>query len=96
MPTDRALTEADILEEIIAPFSAHLSPELASVLLRLKFDGAATRKIRNLLQQNNRGNITAEDRILLERYLRVGRMLDLIQAKARLALTNGSREMPRR
>jgi hypothetical protein len=86
MSTTSAITEADILEEIIAPSAADLPAESARSLLRLKFSGAATRKIRTLLRQNNRGDITAEDRLLLEKYLRVGRMLDLIQAKARLSL----------
>jgi hypothetical protein len=92
MSTTSAITEADILEEIIVPSAADLPAESARSLLRLKFSGAATRKIRKLLRQNNRGDITAEERLLLEKYLRVGRMLDLIQAKARLSLKkNGER-----
>ncbi len=87
MPKTKALTEADILEEIVAPSKAGLSPESARALLRLKFSDAAMRRIRRLLQRNNRGNIIAEERLVLEKYLRVGRMLDLIQAKARLSLT---------
>ena len=86
MPTTTFLSEADILEEVIAPMMDDLTPESARSLLRLKFSAATTKKIRKLLQLNNRGDITADDRLLLEKYLRVGRMLDVIQARAQLFL----------
>jgi hypothetical protein len=46
--------------------------------------------MRGLLQKNNRGTITGEERVVLERYLRVGRFLDLLQAKARVSLQHSS------
>jgi hypothetical protein len=83
MPT---ITEADILAEIIAPDQPGLSAETARSLLQLKFNTEATKRIRRLLTKNNRGTITAEERQTLEKYLRVGQFLDLLQAKARLSL----------
>ncbi len=94
MSTTSAITEADILEEIIVPSAADLPAESARSLLRLKFSGAATRKIRKLLRQNNRGDITAEERFRVRKSImpEIRRMLDLIQAKARLSLKkNGER-----
>ena len=79
-------TEAAILEKVVLPGIADLSPEAARSLLALRFDGATTRSIRTLLQRNNRGSITAEERLALEKYLRVGQFLDLLHAKARLSL----------
>ena len=79
-------TEADILSDIIAPNRADLHPEAARSLLGLRFSTDATKHLRRLLQQNNRGTITAEDRLTLEKYLRVGQFLDLLHAKARLSL----------
>ncbi|HEY1375294.1 MAG TPA: hypothetical protein VGF55_00785 [Gemmataceae bacterium] len=79
-------TEADILEQVIAPRAADLSPEAARSLLALSFDRPTTSYIRQLLQRNNRGTITTDERIALERYLRVGQLLDLLHAKARLSL----------
>jgi hypothetical protein len=46
--------------------------------------------MRLLLRKNNRGAITAGERVALERYLRVGRFLNLLQAKARLSLRGSS------
>jgi hypothetical protein len=80
------ITEADILTEVVAPAKADLTPEAARLLLRFKFNAAATKRVRQLLQKNNRGAISAEERLTLERYLRVGQFLDLLHAKAKLSL----------
>jgi hypothetical protein len=57
MPTAIFLSEADILEEVIAPMMGDLTPESARSLLRLKFSAATTKRIRKLLRLNNRGDI---------------------------------------
>lgn len=86
MPTAPIITEADILAEVVAPDVADLGPEAARSLLGFKFSKQATRRIRQLLRKNNQGTITAAERLTLERFLRVGQFLDLVQAKARLSL----------
>lgn len=80
------ISEADILAKVVRPAKAGLSPEVARSLLDLKFDGATVKRIRRLLQKNNSGTIAARERILLEKYLRVGQFLDLLHAKAKLSL----------
>lgn len=80
------MTEAEILKEIITPGRADMNPEAARSILALRFSRSATTRIRRLLQANNRGAITAAERVELERYLRVGQLVDLLHAKARLAL----------
>jgi len=62
------------------------SREAARAILCLRFDRDSTKRVRQLLRKNNRGTITAEERVELERYLRVGQLLDLLQAKAHLRL----------
>ena len=87
------ITEADILAEIIAPNRPGFGPELAQSILALKFSKSATTKIRGLLRKTNRGTVSAAERLALEKYLRVGQFLDLLQAKARVSLrraANGS------
>lgn len=80
------MTEAEILSEIIAPGRRDLNPEAAKSILNLRFSASSTNRIRSLLRANNRGAISPEQRIELEKYLRVGQLLDLLQAKARLTL----------
>ena len=84
MSTETTLTEADILTEVVEPNRPTLSPQLAEELLSLRFNDAATDRIRDLLQKNNAGKITPAEKSTLENYLRVGEFLDLMQAKARL------------
>lgn len=82
------ITEAEILEKVVAPAEGNLSPGAARELLALKFDGETTQTIRKLLRQNNRGTISVEDRLALEKFLRVGQLLDLLHAKAHLSIRN--------
>jgi hypothetical protein len=86
MANSTAISEADILEHVISPVKGGLDPDAARAILDLRFDRVATKRIRQLLQKNNRGTISAEERITLEKFLRVGKIIDLFQAKARLSL----------
>jgi hypothetical protein len=90
MRTDPTLTEADILAEVVDTHPPRLSAEAARSLLALRFGTEATKRIRGLLRKSNRGTITAGERVTLENYLRVGQLLDLLQAKARLALRHSA------
>ena len=84
--SSHTLTEADILSEVVAPGEPTLSQEFARAVLSVRFNDGATNRIRELLQKNNAGTITSTERADLEKYMRVGQFLDLMQAKARLSL----------
>lgn len=84
------ITDADILDNLVAPELSALSPEAARSLLKLKFTRQATQRIRQLLRKNKQGTITTTERLLLERFLRIGQFLDLVQAKARLSLQHAA------
>jgi hypothetical protein len=86
MVNSPAITEADILSEVVAPDQAGISPEFAQAILDLNFTDKANKQIRKLLDKNNKGTIDETERALLDKYLRVGQFLDLMQAKARLSL----------
>lgn len=83
------LSEADILDEVVAPDRPDLPAEFAQAVLSVRFNETATSRIRDLLQRNNAGTISPSDKENLERYLRVGQFLDLMQAKARHSLQRG-------
>lgn len=85
MNDTKSSSEADILDRLVRPGDGALMPEAAQALLGLKFDSEATKRIERLLRSNGAGTISAEDRLQLDRYLRVGQLIDLIQAKARLS-----------
>ena len=80
------ISESDILEHVISPIKGGMEPDAARAILKLRFDKDANKRIRQLMQKNSRGTITAEERITLERFLRVGKFIDLLHAKALLSL----------
>ena len=82
------LTEAEILADVLAPDQGDLSVEIAQAVLRWKFSRRATAQINKLAQRNQNGTISAAEREELERYLRVGSFLNLLQAKARRSLAS--------
>ncbi len=79
-------TESEILEQVIEPDTAGMSPEAAKALLRFQFNAAAVARMNELAEKNRQSTIAPSERALLERYLRVGNFLNLIHAKARCAL----------
>jgi hypothetical protein len=87
MATVTQPSEAEILDKVIGADET-MNPHAAKAILDFRFDQPTTKRIRHLLQKNNQGSITAEERLTLERFLRVGKLIDLLHAKARLALEN--------
>ena len=85
-------TEIDILAHVVMPEEPLLKAELAHCVLEMQFDDAATANIRELLEKNNRGTLSDSERNLLDRYLRVGEFIDLLQAKARVTLQGTSKD----
>ena len=80
------LTELDILSDVISPNRATLEPEVARTILKWKFSAKSVARMNQLAERNNSGKITTEERDELERFLRVGSLIDIVQAKARLSL----------
>ncbi len=78
--------EADILSRVIQPGHNGLSLAAARALLKLEFPGDDRRRMHELAVKNQAGDLTAAERRELDDYLRVGRLLDLLGAKARLSL----------
>jgi len=86
MATTTPTTDSDILQSLVFPFDEDLDPQAAQSLLQIRFDPKSTKRINQLLQKNQRGRISAEERILLEKFVRMGKFIDVLQAKARRAL----------
>ena len=87
MPVTSIITESEILSEVLAAQNGDLSPDVAKSLLRWKFSVRTRTRITRLAERNQSGTITAMERETLERYVRVGSLLNLVQAKARLSLS---------
>jgi uncharacterized protein YnzC (UPF0291/DUF896 family) len=66
------------------------SPEAARAILDLRFDSEALSRMNELAEKNRQGALTESERQEMEKYLRVGSFLNLMQAKARLSLRSNN------
>ena len=62
MPSPSTITEADILSEVVSPDRPGISPEFARSILELRFSDRANKRIRQLLDKNNKGTISEAER----------------------------------
>jgi hypothetical protein len=79
-------SECEILSEVIAPNEGDLSADVARSVLRWTFTKRAIKRMNALADRNRRGEASDEELAELSRYLRVGSLINLVQAKARLSL----------
>ncbi len=86
MSNTSEITEAEILDKVVVADQPGLSPDVARLILDLHFNSDADERIRALLKEKNAGIITETESAELDKYLRVGQFIDLLQAKARLSL----------
>jgi len=86
MSAANPVSEAALLEEMVSPLDEGFKPEAAEAILRLRFSDETYDRIRALLDANNRDALSEQEKRDLEKYLRVGQLLDLLHAKARLCL----------
>ena len=89
--TITTISESDILAEVLGADDGDLAPAVARSVMKWKFSAKTSRRITQLAQKNQQGSITARERETLERYLRVGSLINLLQAKARLSLKSAVR-----
>jgi hypothetical protein len=85
-PTE--ITEAEILNQVVAPNEATLPKESAESILTLHFNQQAIATMNELAEKNRKCLLSDTERASLEKYQRVGNLLNLLHAKARLSLAN--------
>jgi hypothetical protein len=78
--------ENAILERAITADNESWSPEAARAILAFRLADADMRRADELAAKARGGAITDEDRQQLENYLRVGRLVEFMKAKALLSL----------
>lgn len=86
MSQTATLSELDILADAIAPNEGDLSPLVAKSLLQWKFSTRTISRMNKLARKNQSGTLSPKERSELDNFMRVGSLIDLVQAKARLSL----------
>ena len=80
--------EAAILARVIQPDNDDLPLSAARVLLKLDFTADDRQRMHDLALKNQAGKLKPAEQQELDGYIRVGRLLDLLGAKARRSLKN--------
>jgi len=81
---------ADIVSDMLEPFTQALSPDLIQELADLKAPPAIQARVSELAEKCNEGELTEAERAEYEAFVRGGNIINIIKAKARKALINNS------
>ena len=79
-------SETAILSRVIRPDRGNWSKEAANSILQLDFPAADLEQMNALAAKAREGALSAGELAELENYRRAGRLLELLQSKARLSL----------
>ncbi len=90
MPPTIASTEGVILSRVLRPEEGNLPPEAAHWLLRVDFDDVDRARIVALYEKAREGTLSEVEDAELEDYGDVGRMLEILRAKARATLAKSA------
>ena len=88
--SERPIGDGALLGRLFQDERVEFNEDAARVLLQFGFDEEDRRKMHELLVKNQSDALTFEEREQLDSYLRIGGMLDILQARARLALRAAS------
>ncbi len=75
-----------ILTRAISPARNTLSPEAAQEILRWEFSPQDQERMAELSEKARQGALTPDEEVEIDSYVRVGHIVNLMQAKARLAM----------
>jgi hypothetical protein len=85
MSTTKSIADPElaIWERVFVPDPRRITPEQARYLLDVQFPQADLDRIDALSAQADEGTLKPEEKIELERYIRVGHLLSILKAKIR-------------
>ena len=84
--TELIPSETTILSRIIRPDDGNWSREAAESVLEFNFPSSDVVRMNLLAAKARDGSLSASEEAELENYRHVGRLLELLQSKARLSL----------
>ena len=79
-------SEAAILSRVIQPDSGDWSPAAAEAILRIGFNESDREIMTALIEKAKVGELTNEESEALEHYRHIGKLLELMKARARRSL----------
>jgi hypothetical protein len=85
-----ATFDTAILTRTIAPVRSQFSPEVAEEILHWDFSPEDQHEMADLSAKARAGTLTADEEAKIDSYIRVSHIVNLLQAKARLAIKQAS------
>jgi hypothetical protein len=79
--------QTEFLDQILDPLSRCLTPEVARRVVELRANPLAQRRVDELAEKCNNGELTADERAEYEVYVVASSMIAVLQAKARRLLS---------
>ncbi len=89
--TKSSSLEAAILSRVVQPNRDDISLASARAFLKLDFAADDRQRMHQLALKNQDGRLSQSEEYELDSYIRVGRLIDLLGAKARLSLKKHGR-----
>jgi len=86
MSVSSQTSETAILDRVIRPRNGAWSKEAAESILKFDFPAADLRRMNALAAKARQGSLSTDEEAELENYRDVGRLLELVQSRARLSL----------
>jgi hypothetical protein len=84
------ITEADIFSRVFEPMDDHMSRAAAKAILKLDFNSTDRDRMNDLAEKARQGLLTSAEDEDLEKYIRVGHLLSIMQSKARQVVNDDS------
>ncbi len=84
--------DAEILGRIISHTRGEMPAEIAEIILQWDFSEFDQKQIADLSEKARRGLLSPQEEAVLDSYVRVGHLVNLLQAKARGSLKQRPQE----
>lgn len=82
------ISHSSPLERLLEPLAAGLTSEMARYIAEFRADEAVQRRIEELAEKANEGELTEQERLEYEEYVEAGTMIAVLQSKARKRLNS--------
>ncbi len=91
LPTERASSEIAILTRVLQPEEATLSADAARSILALDFTPDDRDRMQELAAKARAGTLSEREHVEIDNYEKVGHVLSLMKAKAKVSLKQKAR-----
>lgn len=88
MSTSATNTQASILDRALGQDLSNMSPDTARYFLSIKLDSSDEQRANELAEKARDGALSAEEQTEIDEYRRVGRVIEMLKLRAKVALNH--------